>query len=344
MTMQRSLEATLRQPVSSPESAGACPTCLGDAYLHRPTNVHERDLEWRTKFDDRDPCPDCYPHPNTQEEEASMTRTWPTTENVRDLELDTRPTTPDWPAQRASSPEATMTTHNAQPIPTQHVNWDELYAQLCQPFDERDLRYRAGAVSRDKTKAQALPYVEPRVYEDRLNQLVPGDWSVTFDPWGDHRIICRLTIHGVTRSSTGEASDSPDAIAGTSAEAQAFKRACAKFGLGRYLYAIAPTWTDYDPNTRKITPPAPRPSSAPAQRSPAPPAQAVEPIDPIGSERAAAMHRALEGAGIPNHQHTAYARLILKRPVHDLAHLSAQDAATVWHVANHQTRPDQARA
>ena len=351
MTTPRSPEATHRQPVSSPESAGVCQTCLGDAYLHRPTLTHERDLEWRTELDDRHPCPDCYPRPNSQEEETSMTRTWPTTESVHDLELDTRPTTPDWPAQRASNQEATMTTTNmttstsaAQLIPTQHINWSELYAQLCQPFDERDLRYRAGAVSRDKTKAQALPYVEPRVYEDRLNQLVPGDWSVTFDPWGDQRIICRLTIHGVTRSSTGEASDSPDAIAGTSAEAQAFKRACAKFGLGRYLYAIAPTWTDYDPNTRKITPPAPRPSSAPAQRSPAPPAQAVEPIDPIGSERAAAMHRALEGAGIPNHQHTAYARLILKRPVHDLAHLSAQDAATVWHVANHQTRPDQARA
>ena len=269
-----------------------------------------------------------------------MTRTWPTTENVHDLELDTRHTTPDWPAQRASNPEATMTTANTHHlIPTQHVNWDELYAQLCQPFDERDLRYRAGAVSRDKTKAQALPYVEPRVYEDRLNQLVPGDWSVTFDPWGDQRIICRLTIHGVTRSSTGEASDSPDAIAGTSAEAQAFKRACAKFGLGRYLYAIAPTWTDYDPNTRKITPPAPRPSRAPEPRSPVVPAQVSEPVDTIGPERAVAMHRALEGAGIPNHQHTAFARLVLKRQVDDLAQLPAQDAATVWHVANHQARP-----
>ena len=170
MTMPRSLEATQRQPVSSPASAGVCPACLGDTYLHRPTNVHERDLEWRIDLDDRDPCPDCYPHPNPQEEEATMTRTWPTTESVHDLELDTRPSTPDWPAQRASNPEATMTTANTstsiQLIPTQHVNWDELYAQLCQPFDERDLRYRAGAVSRDKTKAQALRYVEPRVYED----------------------------------------------------------------------------------------------------------------------------------------------------------------------------------
>ena len=238
----------------------------------------------------------------------------------------------------------TNTTSNAQLIPTQHVNWDELYAQLCQPFDERDLRHRAGAVSRDKTKAQALPYVEPRVYEDRLNQLVPGDWSVTFDPWGEQRIICRLTIHGVTRSSTGEASDSPDNIAGTSAEAQAFKRACAKFGLGRYLYAIAPTWTDYDPNTRKITPP--RHALSPQRSVPPTTAQAPTPDEGIGPQRAAAMHHALENAGIPTHQHAAFARLVLKRDVSDLAHLPVQDAATVWHATkrtHRQRSPTRAR-
>jgi len=341
--MPRNPEATRQQPLGNPAIAGACPTCLGDAYLHRSTNVHERDLEWRTELDDHEPCPDCYPHPNPEDEEASMTRTWPTTENLHDLELDTRPSTPDWPAQRASNPEATMTTTNTHHLfPTQRVNWEELYAQLCQPFDERDLRYRAGAVSRDKTKAQALPYVEPSVYEDRLNQLVPGDWSVTFDPWGEQRVICRLTIHGVTRSSTGEAGDGPDGIAGTRAEAQSWKRACAKFGLGRYLYAIAPTWTDYDANTRKITPPPPRP--APERPEHRTVAQEAPVTDAIGHQRAAAMHTALEGAGIPHHQHTAFARLVLKRPVDDLAHLPARDATTVWRVASHQMRPDQARA
>ncbi len=340
MTTPRSPEATHRQPVSSPESAGVCPTCLGDAYLHRPTNVHERDLEWRSELEDRDPCPGCYPHPNPEEEETSMTRTWPTTESVHDLELDTRPTTPDWPAQRASSPEAPMTTttntntatSTAHLIPTQQVNWDELYAQLCQPFDQRDLRYRAGAVSRDKTKAQALPYVEPRVYEDRLNQLVPGDWNVTFDPWGEHRIICRLTIHGVTRSSTGEAGDGPDGIAGTRAEARGFKRACAKFGLGRYLYAIAPTWTAYDANSRKITPPTP--SVAPVRETQRIAAHLTQSADAIGPKRAAAMHRALEGAGIPRHQHNSFARLVLKHAVESLALLPAADAASVWKAAD----------
>lgn len=135
-----------------------------------------------------------------------------------------------------------------------------LPARLYQRLDceERNLRYRAGAVSRGKTKAQALPYLEPRVYEYRLSQLVPGDWSVTFDPWGDQRIICRLTIHGVTRRSTVEASDSPNGIAGTSAEAQALKRACAEFG------SVATSTSSHQPGppttrTRAGSPPLPDP-------------------------------------------------------------------------------------
>jgi len=151
------------------------------------------------------------------------------------------------------------------------IDWTELTLALSQPFDESEIKYRAGAISRDKTRAQALPYADPRVYEDRLNALVPGAWEVEFEPWGETRIICRLTIHGVTRSSTGESGDGPEAVAGTAAEAQAFKRACAKFGLGRYLYSLEPQWVDYDPDKRQlILDPKPPRSPAP-QRSYGPP-------------------------------------------------------------------------
>ena len=70
-------------------------------------------------------------------------------------------------------------------------------------------------------------------------------------PWGDNRIICELTLHGVTRSSTGEESEGGFAP-GTAAEAQAFKRACSKFGLGRYLYDIGIDWIDYDEDKKRL--------------------------------------------------------------------------------------------
>ncbi len=72
------------------------------------------------------------------------------------------------------------------------------------------------------------------VYEERLDEVVgPEHWSVEFAPWGDNNLICRLTIGGVTKCSTGEAEGALWAKgknAGTVAEAQSFKRACTKFG------------------------------------------------------------------------------------------------------------------
>ena len=64
---------------------------------------------------------------------------------------------------------------------------------------------------------------------NRLDEVCGSDWSVAYEPWGEDRIICRLTIAGVTRSSTGETTNESERseIGGTVAEAQAFKRASA---------------------------------------------------------------------------------------------------------------------
>jgi len=85
---------------------------------------------------------------------------------------------------------------------------------------------------------------------DRLNAvLTPVGWtrytihtSANFERSQDQKIVakvlvsCELTILGVgSNSATGEEWADND-NAGTSAEAQAFKRACCCFGLGRYLY------------------------------------------------------------------------------------------------------------
>jgi hypothetical protein len=62
----------------------------------------------------------------------------------------------------------------------------------------------------------------------------PAGWSIQLIPWGPARVIARLTILGVSKDASGEG-DPGDPNCGTIAEAQAKKRACAEFGLGRYL-------------------------------------------------------------------------------------------------------------
>jgi hypothetical protein len=124
---------------------------------------------------------------------------------------------------------------------------NQILDELSKPFHPSRITWRPGALTGKKDKALALAYADLRAYQNRLDETCGMDWSVSYTPWGD-RIICHLTINGITRSSTGEAdSDSERSeIAGTSAEAQAFKRACAMFGLGRYLYSLPSLWVEYD--------------------------------------------------------------------------------------------------
>lgn len=119
--------------------------------------------------------------------------------------------------------------------------------ELKLPFHPSAIDFRPGATNAKKDAALGLFYGDLRAYQNRLDEVCGLDWSVTYSPWGE-RIICHLTIAGVTRSSTGEseAREEKSEIGGTSAEAQAFKRACAMFSLGRYLYELPAVWAEFD--------------------------------------------------------------------------------------------------
>ncbi|MGL4610453.1 MAG: Rad52/Rad22 family DNA repair protein [Trueperaceae bacterium] len=243
------------------------------------------------------------------------------------------------------------------------INWKTLLEQLSVPFDKEDIAWRAGATSKDRKRAQALPYAESRVYEDRLNDICPGDWSVVFKPWGESRIICELTIQGLTRSSTGEFDDGKkNAIAeGTVAEAQAFKRACSKFGLGRYLYEIPIEWVEYDDEKNRLadvpqlpekflpkkdvgsgklgigkasqhTANNPQSKNAVVQDKPNTGSQTLNP------ERAEAMTYELEKLGYPKRDQLRLAASVLEKPVRDLASLSETEALEVWSYAKRVNR------
>jgi Rad52/22 family double-strand break repair protein len=119
--------------------------------------------------------------------------------------------------------------------------------------------------SNDKKRGQIVPYADPRAYTDRLNALFsPQGWTRTYRVetmnnitrmnkgeaiiTGKVLVTCTVTITGLgSHSGTGEEwADDPNGM--TAADAQAFKRACAVFGLGRYFYDFVAPWVDLDQN------------------------------------------------------------------------------------------------
>jgi hypothetical protein len=138
-------------------------------------------------------------------------------------------------------------------------------AELESPFDPQVIEWRVTNTSHNKSRGQIIPYADQRAYSDRLNALfTPAGWtrkytihtSANFERSKDQKIAakvlvtCELTIFGLgLHSATGEEWADND-NAGTAAEAQAFKRACSCFGLGRYLYYFEGIWVDLDERKR----------------------------------------------------------------------------------------------
>ena len=145
---------------------------------------------------------------------------------------------------------------------------------LEDPFDPREIKWRVTNTTSDRRRGQVIAYADPRAYTDRLNALFTvrgwtreyqvqviqnferkergnGDGIIS----GKIVVTCRLTIDGMgSHSGLGEEwADNENA--GTSAEAQAFKRACSCFGLGRYLYDLDGNWVDLDERKQPLSRP-----------------------------------------------------------------------------------------
>jgi len=141
----------------------------------------------------------------------------------------------------------------------------KLLAELEIPFPPDQVRWRVTNTTNDKKRGQIVPYADPRAYTDRLNALFsPQGWTREYKietmnnitrmkkgesiVSGKVLVTCTVTIIGLwSHSGTGEEwADDDNGM--TSADAQAFKRACSCFGLGRYFYDFPAMWVDLDQN------------------------------------------------------------------------------------------------
>lgn len=172
------------------------------------------------------------------------------------------------------------------PSPNSAANLAELQSALEAPFDPSLLKWVVKATQHRRINRRGtvefgliLPYVDPRAYSDRLTLAAGfGRWTREYQVQVIDGVIrrvrsgneakeiravkiavtCKLTITGLgTQNALGEEwADDDNAV--TAAEAQAFKRACTMFGIGRYLYDMEAKWVELDRNHRPHeTPQAP---------------------------------------------------------------------------------------
>ncbi len=215
------------------------------------------------------------------------------------------------------------------------INYAEVIETLSAPFDESLIQWRPGNVSRDKKKALALAFVDPREYWHRLDEVAAFGVDVRFKPWGDDRLICEITIGGVTRSSTGEM-EKGEFAPGTSCEAQALKRACAAWGLGRYLYALPPSWVAFDEGTKRLTE-RPKiaakflPKAAASKPKATPKNEGLEPK--LSEDRAKAMQRELSKLGFGSQEKVDSLVISALNEVMGLQDMTEKEALEVWLLA-----------
>lgn len=120
----------------------------------------------------------------------------------------------------------------------------EIAEKLKAYFPEEDIQWRITATTQDKTKGLAVPYIDTRAIQRRLDDTVGIDgWKVSYRPIEDG-FICSLSLklnnEWITKEDGANMTDYEKIKGGISA---AFKRtASSGFGLGRYIYDIPLTW------------------------------------------------------------------------------------------------------
>ena len=155
----------------------------------------------------------------------------------------------------------TTTAHN------QLLTLGEIAGPLGAPFPPPEIKFLPKFPQQREGKwfCLAYPYADKRAYEDRLNALAAGHWQtpppIALATANKLVIFVTVVLCGISHTDVGEAFLSRVSRKGeareeentaTAAYSQAFRRACAQFGLGRYLYTLPRMWLPYNPQERVI--------------------------------------------------------------------------------------------
>ena len=125
---------------------------------------------------------------------------------------------------------------------------EALLAQLKNPFPVDQIKWRLGATNQEKTKGIALAYIDSRDVQKRLDDVLGisnwRDYLDRVDGGFVSGIEIRIGDEWIRRSdAAGDTRVEP--IKGGASDS--FKRAAAKWGVGRYLYYMPNIWVEIKP-------------------------------------------------------------------------------------------------
>lgn len=127
-----------------------------------------------------------------------------------------------------------------------------LYDALARPFDESELEWRVAqsGIKGDKPWAKVLVYITARAARKRLNEVAgPANWTVTYGDGPAGGVIATLGVRidgeWIYKQDGANTTDIEATKGGIS---DAFKRACAVWGIGEYLYGAGESWAVFAEN------------------------------------------------------------------------------------------------
>jgi hypothetical protein len=128
---------------------------------------------------------------------------------------------------------------------------------LRAPFPYACIGWRVGAQNKAKDKGQALPYIDARDVQNRLDEAVgPENWQVAFLPSpAGGGVLCSISIRvgetWIAKQDAAQQDRERDSdrdknqaleLSVKAAMSDSFKRAAVMWGIGRYLYNFDPPW------------------------------------------------------------------------------------------------------
>lgn len=158
--------------------------------------------------------------------------------------------------------------HPSQPTEGEQLTMDEVIQQivtkLAAPFPASAVNWKPQAVSKDKTRALAVAYIDARDVMDRLDEVVGAfNWQVEHvEACG--QLVTRIGIKNpvnaewVWKSDLGFVGGSEStnedtqvkAIKGTPSDG--LKRAGVEWGIARYLYKLPKVWVEFDAEKKQL--------------------------------------------------------------------------------------------